>query len=38
MAKELPDPAKLRAEDFIDNTILSELEKGGFIDRLYASH
>ena len=27
--------AKLNADDFIDNSILSELEKTGFIDQLY---
>lgn len=35
MAKELPDSAKLNAESFIDNSILSELEKSGFIDQIY---
>ena len=35
MSGELPNPAKLNAEDFIDNTILSELDKSGFIDQLY---
>jgi len=35
MGKEVPDPAKLNADDFIDNSILSELEKSGFIDHLY---
>ena len=36
MTKEIPDAGKLNADDFIDNSILSELEKGGFISRLTA--
>ena len=35
MAKEIPESAKLNADDFIDNSILSELEKSGFIDQIY---
>jgi len=35
MSKELPEAAKLNAEDFIDNGILSELEKSGFIEQIY---
>jgi ABC-type nitrate/sulfonate/bicarbonate transport system substrate-binding protein len=35
MAKELPESTKLNPEDFIDNSILSELEKSGFIDQIY---
>lgn len=35
MSSDLPNPGKLNAEDFIDNTILSELDKSGFIDQLY---
>ena len=35
MAKELPESAKLNAEDFIDNSILTDLEKSGFIDQIY---
>jgi NitT/TauT family transport system substrate-binding protein len=35
MGKEIPDSAKLNAEDFIDNTILTELEKSGFIEHVY---
>ena len=35
MGKEIPDPTKLNADDFIDNSILTELEKSGFIDQLY---
>jgi NitT/TauT family transport system substrate-binding protein len=36
MAKELPESAKLNADDFIDNSVLAELEKSGFIDQIYA--
>ena len=35
MAKELPESTKLNAEDFIDNSILTEIEKSGFIEQLY---
>src|SRR6266576_5092759 len=35
MGKEVPDGVKLNADDFIDNSILTELEKSGFIDHLY---
>ena len=35
MAKEIPESAKLNADDFIDNSILSELEKSGFIEQIY---
>ena len=35
MAKEIPESAKLNGEDFIDNSILAELEKSGFVDQLY---
>ena len=35
MSKELPEVAKLNAEDFIDNGILAELEKSGFIEQIY---
>ena len=35
MGKELPDAAKLNADNFIDNSILAELEKSGFIDQIY---
>jgi NitT/TauT family transport system substrate-binding protein len=35
MAKELPEMAKVNANDFIDNSILSELEKSGFINQIY---
>jgi hypothetical protein len=35
MVRELPDLGKLNAEDFIDNAILAELDKGGFIDQIY---
>jgi len=36
MSKELPEAAKLNPDDFIDNRIISELEKSGFIDQIYA--
>jgi len=35
MAKEIPESAKLNGEEFIDNSILAELEKSGFVDQLY---
>jgi NitT/TauT family transport system substrate-binding protein len=35
MSGELPQSAKLNPDDFIDNSILSELEKSGFIDQIY---
>ena len=35
MTGEIPNSAKLNAADFIDNTIITELEKTGFIDHLY---
>jgi NitT/TauT family transport system substrate-binding protein len=35
MGKEIPDAAKLNADNFIDNNILAELEKSGFIDQIY---
>ena len=35
MSAELPSGAKLNPDDFIDNSILTELEKSGFIDQLY---
>jgi NitT/TauT family transport system substrate-binding protein len=35
MSAELPSGAKLNPDDFIDNSILAELEKSGFIDQLY---
>jgi ABC-type nitrate/sulfonate/bicarbonate transport system substrate-binding protein len=35
MSTELPSGAKLNPDDFIDNSILTELEKSGFIDQLY---
>lgn len=35
MGKEVPDAAKLNANDFIDNSILSEMEKSGFITQIY---
>ena len=35
MSGELPQSAKLNPDDFIDNSILTELEKSGFIDQIY---
>jgi NitT/TauT family transport system substrate-binding protein len=35
MGKELPEGAKLDPDNFMDNSILAELEKTGFIDRIY---
>ena len=35
MSKELPEASKLDADNFIDNSILAELEKSGFIDQIY---
>jgi ABC-type nitrate/sulfonate/bicarbonate transport system substrate-binding protein len=35
MSAELPSGAKLNPDDFIDNSILTELEKSGFIDQIY---
>ena len=35
MSKELPDAAKLDPDTFIDNSILTEMEKSGFIDQIY---
>jgi len=35
MSKEVPDAAKLNADDFIDNSLLSELEKSGFTSQIY---
>ena len=36
MIKDIPNGEKLHAENFIDNHILAELEKSGFIDQVYA--
>jgi NitT/TauT family transport system substrate-binding protein len=36
MGKEIPELGRLNAEDFIDNSILTELEKSGFIDQIYS--
>ena len=36
IAKELPEAAKMNADNFIDNSIIQELEKEGFIKDLYA--
>lgn len=35
MSAELPPGAKLNPDDFIDNSLLTELDKSGFIDQLY---
>jgi hypothetical protein len=35
MGKEVPEAAKLNEENFIDNSLLTELEKSGFIGQLY---
>jgi NitT/TauT family transport system substrate-binding protein len=35
MGKEIPEPGKLNADNFIDNNILTELEKSGFVDQIY---
>jgi hypothetical protein len=35
MSKELPEASKLDADNFIDNSIITELEKSGFIDQIY---
>ena len=35
MTGEIPNSGKLNATDFIDNIIITELEKSGFIDHLY---
>ena len=35
MSAEMPQLAKLNADDFIDNSLLAELEKSGYIDQLY---
>jgi NitT/TauT family transport system substrate-binding protein len=35
MSSELPNSSKLNPDDFIDNSIVFELERSGFIDQLY---
>ena len=35
MAKEMPEVARLNPNDFIDNSLLQEIEKSGFIDQIY---
>ena len=35
MGKEIPEAARLNSDNFIDNTILAEIEKSGFIDQIY---
>jgi NitT/TauT family transport system substrate-binding protein len=36
LTKELPEAAKMNADNFIDNSIIQELEKEGFIKDLYS--
>ena len=36
MARELPELGKLNPEEFIDNAIVADLDKSGFIDQIYA--
>jgi NitT/TauT family transport system substrate-binding protein len=36
LTKELPEAAKMNADNFIDNSIIQELEKEGFIKELYS--
>ncbi len=36
MAAEMPEAAQRRAENFIDNSLLAELEKSGAIDQMYS--
>jgi len=36
LSKELPDAAKMNVDNFIDNSIIQELEKEGFIRDLYS--
>jgi NitT/TauT family transport system substrate-binding protein len=36
MAKEMPEAAQRKAEDFIDNSLLAELEKSGVIEQMYS--
>lgn len=36
MAKEMPEAGRHKAEDFIDNSLLAELEKSGAIDQIYS--
>jgi NitT/TauT family transport system substrate-binding protein len=38
MAPDEPDVKKLRPKDLFDLSILEELDRSGFIDKLYASH
>jgi len=35
MGKELPEGVKVNPDDFIDNSLLTEIEKSGFIDQIY---
>jgi NitT/TauT family transport system substrate-binding protein len=36
MAKEMPEAAQRKAEDFIDNSLIADLEKSGAIDQMYS--
>jgi NitT/TauT family transport system substrate-binding protein len=36
LAKELPDAARMNVDNFIDNSMMQELEKDGFIKDLYS--
>ncbi|HEY1371646.1 MAG TPA: ABC transporter substrate-binding protein, partial [Candidatus Binatia bacterium] len=36
MSKEMPEAAQRKAEDFIDNSLLAELEKSGVIEQMYS--
>jgi NitT/TauT family transport system substrate-binding protein len=37
LAKDIPEAAKMNADNFIDNSILMELEKEGFITQVYST-
>ena len=36
LAKDIPEAGKMNVDNFIDNSILLELEKEGFITEVYA--
>lgn len=38
LAKDIPEAGKMNPDNFIDNSILMELEKEGFIATVYADH
>ena len=38
LAKDIPEAGKMNPDNFIDNSILMELEKEGFIAAVYADH